>query len=402
VLRALQSSNILVISSYGVKSIQALLILYLIDVVAGPDELNVVLNLLYILGLVLMFDFGLPNVISRAIIKQRMNSQADIFLGYGFKLLLIAVILSILALGLYLIYHSQSKFIPLLCLLVLIRKSWSVFTSILFGYEKVNVFRKTELLLEFLRLSLTVISVLLFADIFALFLAEIISFTIAIAFLYPKVRCLNISINFSDSTLKSQQLKESWRSAFLYLSSYLSFNIMYNYDIIEISLEDENKLFYNLKMFFALKTISQLPITNLLPTIAGYFNRFGKLSLQLIQRTIVLNAAIFISGVTAFYLFKSFDVHFFSRYYLDGYTPLVILICFGELVHGVLSNTIISTGNIPYWWSSSAILVLQVLASSLWDVLSVEFFLAIMAFRPLLLLTQSVYYFLILRHEKIT
>ena len=154
-------------------------------------------------------------------------------------------------------------------------------------------------------------------------------------------------------------------------------------------------------MFFALKTVSQLPITNLLPTVAGYFNKFGKLSVQLIQKTFVLNLSIYVSGVTVFYLFNSLDFDFISRYYLIDYTPLVILICFGELVHGVLSNTVIATGNIPYWWSSLAILLLQVMAGTFWNELSVEFFLALMAIRPFLLLIQSFSYFIILRREKI-
>jgi hypothetical protein len=376
--------------SYLLKAFQALFILYLIEYYIDSEKLNIALNIYYILGFVLMFDFGLPNVIARNIIRQLKEKYDYVKIGFGSKILLGTILISIVVAYLYIYnYLGQTNLIPIVIFLILVRKSWSLNNAVLFGFDKVEKFRTNELILELFRFTTTVSFLMIFRSFSSVLIAEIISFSIILikSFLENK----NIKINFKNEDIISSkiQLSEIWKGGLLFLSSYLSFNLIYSADLTNIDLNIQNSFFFSLKMFFALKTISQLPITNLLPKIANAFNVKKTIPKKIVRPTLILCLSIFIVGSSFYFVLLFFRVDFVFRYYNSSFIFFLLLICLGELLNGVFTNIIISTGKIPFWITSVIIYLIQLTIINLIDDLSIPLILILMSIRPLILIIHS-------------
>ena len=107
-------ANVNVITNYLTKAFQAFFILYLIEIYVSAEELNIALNINFILGFVLMFDFSTTNVIARSIIRQLDVKYDHIKIGYGFKISLSSLIISIIAANQYnSIFLGQINLIPI-------------------------------------------------------------------------------------------------------------------------------------------------------------------------------------------------------------------------------------------------------------------------------------------------
>ena len=383
-------SNIIVILSYLLKAFQALFILYLIEYYIDSEKLNIALNIYYILGFVLMFDIGLPNVIARNIIRQLKEKDDYVKIGFGLKILVGTVVISIVVAYLYIYnYLGQTNLIPIVIVLVLVRKSWSLNNAVLFGFDKVDKFRTNELILELFRFTTTVGFLIVFRSFSAVLIAEIISFVIILikSFLENK----NIKIKFQKEDILSSniQLSEIWKGGLLFVSSYLSFNLIYSTDLTNVDLNMQNSFFFSLKLFFALKTISQLPITNLLPKIASTFNVQKTIAKKLVRPTLMFSLSIFIIGSLCYFVLLFFRVDFVFRYYNSGFTLFLLLICLVELLNGVFSNIVIATGKIPFWITSVIIYFIQLTVIKLIDELSIPLVLILMTMRPVVLVIHS-------------
>lgn len=383
-------ANVIVITNYLIKASQALFILYLIEIYISAEELNIALNIYFILGFVLMFDFGIPNVIARNIIRQLEVKYDHIKIGYGFKILLASLIISIIAAYLYIYsFLGYTNLIPIVVLLILVRKCWSLNNAILFGFNKVNSFRTNELILELFRIITTISFLIIFKSFESVLIAEIISFSIILIKSFFENK--NIDFNFKNESPKFYkiQLNEIWRGGLLFISSYLSYNLIYSADLSNIDLNIQNIFFFNLKMFFSLKTISQLPITNKLPKIASAYTLEKTIPRKIISSTLILSFLIFIAGSFLYGLLCLIEVDFVFRYYDNSFSLLILLICFGELLHGLFSNIAIAAGKIPFWISSSTVFLIQFSVINLIDYLSISLILILMAIRPIVLIAHS-------------
>lgn len=382
-------SNIIVIISYLLKSSQALLIFYLIEYYIGSEKLNIAFDVYFILGLVLIFDFGVPNVIARNIIRQTKEKYDYVKIGFGFKILLGIVLISIVVACLYSYNLGQTNLIPILIFLIIVRKSWSLNNAVLFGFDKVENFRFNELILELFRFTTTIIFLMIFRSFSAVLIAEIISFLIILIKSFNENKNIKINFKNEDFNFFKIQLSEIWKGGLLFISSYLSFNLIYSADLSNLDLYTQNNFFFSLKIFFALKTISQLPITNLLPKIANAFNIKKFIPKSIVINTIILCFLIFIGGSFFYFILLFFEVDFILKYYDKSFTFFLLLICLGELLNGVLSNITIATGKIPFWISSIVIYLIQLTAINLINDLSISKILILMSIRPIILFIHS-------------
>lgn len=382
-------SNIIVIISYLLKSSQALLIFYLIEYYIGSEKLNIAFDVYFILGLVLIFDFGVPNVIARNIIRQTKEKYDYVKIGFGFKILLGIILISIVVACLYSYNLGQTNLIPILIFLIIVRKSWSLNNAVLFGFDKVENFRFNELILELFRFTTTIIFLMIFRSFSAVLIAEIISFLIILIKSFNENKNIKINFKNEDFNFFKIQLSEIWKGGLLFISSYLSFNLIYSADLSNLDLYTQNNFFFSLKIFFALKTISQLPITNLLPKIANAFNIKKFIPKSIVINTIILCFLIFIGGSFFYFILLFFEVDFILKYYDKSFTFFLLLICLGELLNGVLSNITIATGKIPFWISSIVIYLIQLTAINLINDLSISKILILMSIRPIILFIHS-------------
>lgn len=382
-------SNIIVIISYLLKSSQALLIFYLIEYYIDSEQLNIAFDVYFILGLVLIFDFGVPNVIARNIIRQTKEKYDYVKIGFGFKILLGIILISIVVACLYSYNLGQTNLIPILIFLIIVRKSWSLNNAVLFGFDKVENFRINELILELFRFTTTIIFLMIFRSFSAVLIAEIISFLIILIKSFNENKNIKINFKNEDFNFFKIQLSEIWKGGLLFISSYLSFNLIYSADLSNLDLYTQNNFFFSLKMFFALKTISQLPITNLLPKIANAFNIKKFIPKSIVINTLILCFLIFIGGSFFYFILLFFEVDFILKYYDKSFTFFLLLICLGELLNGVLSNITIATGKIPFWISSLVIYLIQLTAINLINDLSISKILILMSIRPIILFIHS-------------
>ena len=382
-------SNIIVIISYLLKSSQALLIFYLIEYYIDSEKLNIAFDVYFILGLVLIFDFGVPNVIARNIIRQTKEKYDYVKIGFGFKILLGIILISIVVACLYSYNLGQTNLIPILIFLIIVRKSWSLNNAVLFGFDKVENFRFNELILELFRFTTTIIFLMIFRSFSAVLIAEIISFLIILIKSFNENKNIKINFKNEDFNFFKIQLSEIWKGGLLFISSYLSFNLIYSADLSNLDLYTQNNFFFSLKMFFALKTISQLPITNLLPKIANAFNIKKFIPKSIVINTLILCFLIFIGGSFFYFILLFFEVDFILKYYDKSFTFFLLLICLGELLNGVLSNITIATGKIPFWISSLVIYLIQLTAINLISDLSISKILILMSIRPIILFIHS-------------
>lgn len=384
-------ANFIVLFSYAIKAFQGLLVIYLLGLVLSDVQLNNVHRIYFLIGLASITDFGMPSVISRSLQRQ-FNKNEKGKLGGGLILMGALYLIGLIIITpIYLSFSKLNLLLPLIFLLILNRKIFNIVQSIKFASLEVTDFRFTELIFQFLRILFTISCILIFKSFISVLVVENILFIFFISLEITNKNLLKkISFKIEDTVYLKKQFSESWRNAFLYFTAYLSINLPYSIDLSNLDLKNQNNLFYNLKIFFSIKTLSQLPILNIQPKITATYLKNSIISFKTTMNYLFFSFFIYLAGITFFYLANYFDISFISLYFNEIIVISLSIIFLIDLFQAATANIIVATGNIPFYKSSVLILCIQFIL-----LYTIEFdliiLLCIYSLRPAMLFFHVIY-----------